>query len=428
MKFGQRIKLQRLKRHMTQQQLAENICSTSYLSKIEKGHVIPKHEIQQALLNRLEIHEPLIKLDEQTFMENIQAAYRAVLAIQTKTHARIAFNTFSSTQIVLENKENFYIANLYLLYFSLIAEEPPDNIQHLSDGILAIKDKFTPYQKFLYNAISSKFFYEKKQYEEAKNAIFEALRIKNSITIEDMEYGALLELEGSIHFHLYEQGNAFSRLRAALDIFLNNHAHEKILSTYNFLGLINLQFGNYDFALKFLNTGYNYAIQLAKKHHYGPLLQNIGYTYARMNQPKRAIDYYRRSLNNTIEPFKKLTTIHAVVREYSKENQAEQVAKWCAYGLELITAHHLDQAAKSYYYHFHIYTMVHKLEQFNIACFEQAIQHFSVLKDYHNVQKYAFVLAQKYEQTEQYEDAVIYYRIANEASCSVRAIRDWQDL
>lgn len=428
MKFGQRIKLQRLKRHMTQQQLAENICSTSYLSKIEKGHVMPKHDIQQALLTRLEIHEPLIQVDEQMFMENIQAAYHAVLSIQTKTHARIAFNTFSSTPIVLENKENFYTANLYLLYFSLIAEEPIPNIQHLIDGILAIKDKFTPYQTFLYNAISSKFFYEKKQYEEAKNAIFEALKIKNTIPIEEMEYGALLELEGSIHFHLYEQGNAFSRLRAALDIFLNNHAHEKILSTYNFLGLINLQFGNYDYALKFLTMGYTYAIQLAKKHHYGSLLQNIGYTYARMHEPKRAIDYYRRSLKNTTEPFKKLTTIHAVVREYSKENQAEQVAKWCTYGLELITAHHLEQSAKSYYYHFHIYPMIHKLEDFSIDCFEQAIQHFSVLKDYHNVQKYALVLAQKYEQAEQYEDAVIYYRIANEASCSVRAIKDWQDL
>lgn len=428
MNFGQKIKLQRLKRHMTQQQLAKGICSTSYLSKIEKNHVVPKQEIKDALFKRLDIQDSIFEIDEQTFMHNIQTAYNAVLSIQTKEHARIAFNTFYSTPITLKNQQNFYTTNLYLCYFSLIAEEPLENVQHLVNGLLAIKDNFTPYQKFLYHAIYAKFLYKQNQFEEAKTAVFEAFKVISIVNIEEMEYATLLALEGMIHFRQYEHGNAFSRLRKALDIFLNNHAHEQILTTYNFLGLINLQFGNYDYALKFLNTGYDYAVQLAKKHHYGQLLQNIGYTYARMQEPKRAIQYYRQSLKNKKNPMKQLITIHSLVKEYSKVNQNDQITKWCNYGLALISEHDLEEEARSYHFHFHIYPMLHSLEDFKPYCLENAIQHFSSIKDDRNVQKYALVLAEKHEEIGQYDKAVGYYRLANKASCSVRAIKAWQDL
>lgn len=428
MNFGQKIKLQRLKSHMTQQQLAKGICSTSYLSKIEKNHVVPKQEIKDSLFKRLDIQDSLFEIDEQAFMHNIQTAYNAVLSIQTKEHARIAYNTFYSTPITLKRQQNFYTTNLYLCYFALIAEEPLEKVQHLVNGLLAIKDNFTPYQRFLYYAIYAKFLFKQNQFEEAKAAVFKALKVISQIDIEDMEYATLLALEGMIHFRQYEHGNAFSRLRKALDIFLNNHAHEQILTTYNFLGLINLQFGNYDYALKFLNTGYDYAVQLAKKHHYGQLLQNIGYTYARMQEPKRAIQYYRQSLKNKKNPMKQLITMHSLVKEYSKVNQNEQITKWCNYGLALINEHGLEDEARSYHFHFHIYPMLHNLEDFKPYCLENAIQHFNTIKDDRNVQKYALVLAEKYEDLGQYDKAVSYYRLANKASCSVRAIKAWQDL
>ncbi|MCA9725758.1 MAG: helix-turn-helix transcriptional regulator, partial [Kurthia sp.] len=40
--YSQIIKNERIKQNMTQQALAKGICSTSYLSKIEKEHVIPR--------------------------------------------------------------------------------------------------------------------------------------------------------------------------------------------------------------------------------------------------------------------------------------------------------------------------------------------------------------------------------------------------
>lgn len=427
--IGQKIKLERLKSHMTQQQLAEGICSTSYLSKIEKNHVVPKQAIQRALFDRLHISETPVELDESAFMTDLLTAYRVILESQSADHARIAYNTFFSEQITFTKQENFYTTNLYLLYFAIIAKEPASQIKHLLYGMLAIKYKFTPYQKYVFHVVRALYHYEQNDFEEAQSQAVTAEKIHSLHHVaDDIEYAELLYTEGLIYLRTYEHGKAFSKVNKALKLFAKHEAHELMLKSYNLLGLINLQFGNFDQALKYLNDGYDYAVQLQKTAHYGQLLQNIGYTYARMQQPKIAIQYYRRSLKAKELPLPQLVTIHSIVKEYSKIDHAEQIDKWCKEGLAIIAAHDLRDEALSYYYHFQIYPMLHKLEEFNAAYLDKAIHHFTKLKDHRNVQKYALALAKNYELRGDFMQAVEYYRLANEASFSVRGIKAWQDL
>lgn len=429
MNLGQKIKLERLKSHMTQQQLAEGICSTSYLSKIEKNHVVPKQTIQRALFDRLNITETPAELDESTFMSDLLIAYHAILESQSPDHARIAFNTFYSEQITFTKQENFYTTNLYLLYFAVIAKEPASQVKHLLYGMLAIKYKFTAYQKYVFHVVRALYHYEQNEFEEAHLQATSAEKIQSLHHVaEDIEYASLLFLEGLIYFRTYEHGNAFSKVNKALQLFTQYEIHEQMLKAYNLLGLINLQFGNFEQTLKYLNDGYNYAVQLDKTSHYGQLLQNIGYTYARMQQPKVAIQYYRRSLKVKELPLPQLVTIHSIIKEYSKIDNGEKIVKWCQEGLAIIEAHDLKDAALSYHYHFHIYPMLHHLEPFKPYCLENAIQHFTSLKDHRNVQKYALALAKGYETMGNFEKAVHYYRLANEASFAVRGIKAWQDL
>ncbi|CAM3114281.1 helix-turn-helix transcriptional regulator [Filibacter tadaridae] len=55
MKIGQLIKVERQKINIRQDELAQGICSPSYLSKIENGTAIPGDEVQHMLLQRLNI-------------------------------------------------------------------------------------------------------------------------------------------------------------------------------------------------------------------------------------------------------------------------------------------------------------------------------------------------------------------------------------
>lgn len=429
MNLGQKIKLERLKSHMTQQQLAEGICSTSYLSKIEKNHVVPKQTIQRALFNRLNISETPVELDEAAFMTDLLTAYHAILESQSTDHARIAFNTFYSEQITFTKQENFYTTNLYLLYFAVIAKEPASQIKHLLYGMLAIKYKFTAYQKYVFHVVRALFHYNQNEFDEAQMQALNAEKIHSLHHVaEDIEYAGLLYIEALIYFRTYEHGKAFSKIDKALKLFIKHEVHELMLKAYNLLGLINLQFGNFEQALKYLNDGYDYAVQLDKPSHYGQLLQNIGYTYARMQQPKVAIQYYRRSLKAKELPIPQLVTIHSIIKEYSKIDDAEKVDKWCQEGLAIIASHNLKDEAMSYHYHFHIYPMLHNLDDFKPYCLQNAIEHFTKLKDHRNVQKYALALAKNYEAIGNFELAVHYYRLANEASFSVRGIKSWQDL
>ncbi|MFC4182655.1 helix-turn-helix domain-containing protein [Saccharococcus thermophilus] len=55
MKIGDRLKLTRLKKEMTQEEVAEGIISVSYLSKIENNQVTPSEEVLHLLYQRLGI-------------------------------------------------------------------------------------------------------------------------------------------------------------------------------------------------------------------------------------------------------------------------------------------------------------------------------------------------------------------------------------
>mgnify|MGYP001724095952 CR=1 FL=1 len=51
--LGSTIRLLRRQRHLTQEQLAEGICSPITVSRIENGHQMPSKAILDALLSRL---------------------------------------------------------------------------------------------------------------------------------------------------------------------------------------------------------------------------------------------------------------------------------------------------------------------------------------------------------------------------------------
>lgn len=89
--IGNIIKIERLKQHITQKVLAQDICSTSYLSKIESGKQIPQDEVKNALLNRLQVNlEHYLNVDEEQFMkESYQIIQNALMTsdpLQIKKH------------------------------------------------------------------------------------------------------------------------------------------------------------------------------------------------------------------------------------------------------------------------------------------------------------------------------------------------------
>lgn len=77
MKIGDRLKLTRLKKEMTQEEVAEGIISVSYLLKIENNQVTPSEEVLHLLYQRLEI-DNLFNERMNELMKQMMLWYKAI--------------------------------------------------------------------------------------------------------------------------------------------------------------------------------------------------------------------------------------------------------------------------------------------------------------------------------------------------------------
>ncbi|WP_010302813.1 helix-turn-helix domain-containing protein [Kurthia senegalensis] len=429
MKFGQLIKLHRLKSHMTQQQLADSICSTSYLSKIEKDHAVPKLHIKNALLERLNLSKDVIhQINEQSFFKDIEHAYMTVLSLHEAHHARIVYNSFSPFSIKFRNTDYFYKTNLYLLHIAIIAEEPIETVQHLIEGIHSIQTHLNAEQQFLYTYNSALYYFKLQRYKDALKAIQRTQNLLADLTIHPLEKGAIYYLQSRIYFYLYEYGSAYTAAKKALTIYRNVDCHDYVLKCYNLLGIINLRYNNFDYALKYLIDGYEYAVQLGKTAYYGRFLQNLGLTNSRMQKSKVAIDYYMRSLEKKSDPKRQLISIHSIIKEYSKLEKDEQVVHWSNKGLSIIEQNDLQTSNLHHYYHFKAFLMIHHTKEIDFDFFHTLIAYFKNINDQRSIQKYACVAAEKAQDKGLATEALTFYKIANSASLASHNITYWQDL
>lgn len=209
---------------------------------------------------------------------------------------------------------------------------------------------------------------------------------------------------------------------------MNIDCHDYVLKCYNLLGIINLRYNNFDYALKYFINGYEYAVQLGKTAYYGRFLQNLGLTNSRMQKSKVAIDYYMRSLEKKSDPKRQLISIHSIIKEYSKLEKDKDVVYWANKGLHIIEDHHLQTTNLHHYYHFKAFLMIHHTKDIDFDFFRKLVVYFEQINDQRSVQKYAYVAAQKAQQKHSMIEALNFYKIAHDASLASHNTVYWQDL
>ncbi len=133
--IGTIIKSERIKRHITQKALAENICSTSYLSKIESGKQIPQDEVINALINRLQINlEQYIHVDEEQFMRESYNEIHCAILKNDSCEMKKTIDHYLSMNLEFKKIENFYSFNLRLFHLYLLADAPLSEIDTFRDA------------------------------------------------------------------------------------------------------------------------------------------------------------------------------------------------------------------------------------------------------------------------------------------------------
>ncbi|MGE7624659.1 helix-turn-helix domain-containing protein [Viridibacillus sp. NPDC096237] len=427
--IGQIIKSERIKQNMKQKVLAENICSTSYLSKIESGNKIPSTEVLDDLITRLQIDlNHFTQENEDQIMANLYEDYKSIVLTRNELAAKDKVNHYMNLEIKFDEQKNFYYYNLYLFRLFLVSKQPLKEIEHFLTAFYAMEENLDERQSYIYNVNANIYHYRKSNYIKALSYLESSINLLPNIQLEDWEKADYYYILALNYYSLNQNLNALNYAKKSSAIYESLGYFSRSVDCKTLIVATFIQNGHYASAKQILKDTSLFCHKHQLRQFEGLLSQNMGFIYALQGHAKKAISYYKKSYKTKTNLISILITIHSIIKEYSKLNQKDCVLKWCEKGLNLIKEHELADNAATYLYHFEIFKMKHQLIPFDEKLIANAIDHFQQINDIKNVQKYAILLGNLLYDHHEYKKAVTYFQKSTEAMYQIKYINAWEDL
>ncbi|MFQ3545304.1 helix-turn-helix transcriptional regulator [Halobacillus rhizosphaerae] len=294
---GSLIKQHRKFKNLTLEDLAQGICSVSYLSKIEHNSINASDEIYRLLGERLSITLTDInqKFDE-TIYENLHQWHEA---IQMRDFS-IMKEYQSYAEKALNKNQNIDLLNLYHIIqvrHNMTLNETSISKEKMKELKGIFPEATAEYHFFYYKTVGLDFFIN-GEIRDALDYFRKANQMMNKLPLEDSE----------TYFHL---SLAYSRTRSAvesnfyaekaLEGYTNSLEYSKIIDSYTIIA-INYQILNaYDIAkdyfLKILKVAKNHLNFIEKRR----IFHNLGYININMENYTEALYYLYKAKDITTE-------------------------------------------------------------------------------------------------------------------------------
>lgn len=412
---GQRIRYYRKTKGLTQEELAQGICSVSYLSKIEKGDAKSSEEVINLLCERLgispeEVDESKIleMLNEWNMMmvnrqfEEAEATYKEInekMKGISQPNLLLRYKLFKARYFLVQSTPNLCLAKEELDSVNDLFEQLPNDLKfyfYTFNGMY--KNYLSSYQEALE-------YFEKadKQFNQTSN-------------LSDIEAATVYYFLGLTHNYLLHISSVANYAYKAIGIFDREYCYSRSADCQILLGLSYRRARNYEKAKYHLNLALKYSTVFKDKYTSGVILHNLGYVAACQNQHEKAIDYLkeslqfkeaRQSIQNTAG------TIYLLATEYYVVGDNQKAQDLINKGLKIVNSNH------EVYYH------LKKLEfqltgndtdpEFTKFLSKDSIPFFKEKGILEYEATHSELLADIYFEQGQYKKASQYYRIANNA-------------
>ncbi|MBB6454115.1 transcriptional regulator with XRE-family HTH domain [Salirhabdus euzebyi] len=343
---GKLIKYHRNKKQITQKELAQGICSVSYLSKIENESIEPSEDVLKLLSERLgldfnvrvgtEKREELRGkiLDWYELIKNREAEEAKILMDKLEK----AIYRINST----ETKNLFLI--IRLCYF--ITFGPKHNWKNDYVELRNMKDLFNTEALYYFYKFESLYYYYENNLDAALESLKEAEKVYPKIDLIDLDLYYNLSIFYKRTYQVYKSTiyayKALNAAQAVLDYSL-------VTECYMVIAANNIRIGEYETAEKdLLKLQKHEATHIpainSLIHH------NLGYIYYQWKEYKRALKHlyqsidYASSKRERIGTFYIICLVYYTISDYSKLKEALKTGK--------IIAHQYN--IKSFIYKFYI--------------------------------------------------------------------------
>ncbi|WPK12667.1 helix-turn-helix domain-containing protein [Lysinibacillus louembei] len=430
MEVGHIIKAERMKQGMKQLVLSKGICTTSYLSRIEQGKIIPSEEIATLLLSKLGINLREIERGDsknEEFEKYVYDVYRKAISIGVKEIIEQKLMELEKETPFLGNIQIHYTYLLIMLRFRIVVGR---NFEEIKKDLVILEDAsshFNTQQLYLHELNKALYYYYVK---EIKKSILCLEYLQSIISKVDMDNWEIAELDfiiGTIYAVDNRLIEAKLYIDKALSYFKEQLLMKRVLDGYISMGIIYQKNRQYSEALDTFVKAKQICNEFNLQGYLGIVYHNMGSVKIVMGQQKEGICYFHKSIETKTDKKSHFISIFCLIIEYSRSNQVTLVLKWCNKGIVLYEEMQ-DESLYAYRQHFEFYKALYENNETSQKKALKMIHYFSKIQDYRHAYKYSIALAEYYLQNKKYKLATFYFQEATKYSYLNKNIHSWEQL
>lgn len=279
----------------TQAFLAEGICSTSYLSKIENNIIVPNKETVQHLLKKLghDIdHLVVFGEKEKEIQKKLNTWNDAMTRLQLDEIEALYEDLRLQIKGVLLNLDLVNMFEILSVRYHIIKRDLKQ-AKKILDQVAQKINSLSSNSLYQYYQVMGSFYTWQEDHEQALKAYEQAQRIAKELNIEDTLLDLLL---ANLHSRLFHVSHALLYAEKARRKFSETLNYVRLIDVLIIIGINQQQLSFYEESLE----SYQRALQIIDMTHSeekrAMVYHNIAYTYYRMGEYTQAETMYLKSI------------------------------------------------------------------------------------------------------------------------------------
>ncbi|MBS7531693.1 helix-turn-helix transcriptional regulator [Hazenella sp. IB182353] len=335
MEMGKVLKYYRLKRGLSQEEVAKSIVSPSYLSRIENNKTTVEKETLLLLFQRVGVEYDKIQSDEEKIKNILHLWEKNLLdnkkeeCIQIDLKLHDLIHPFTNLQLQSE----YHIKKVRT---AIILDEYDD----LDNSIKFINDCYetlSPRNRFFYFKHLGEYYWVMKRPGKAKEYFEKGLAEYSSIHLSELEQADLYFLYALVLYVFQKETLSFSYAQSALTIYQNNYKSRQCLKVHIHIGICFSNRGDVHSAFTNFAKARTLAKEINDHEHLGVVYYNFAKTYLLKQELSLSIKYIKEAMKykeqTTLSYFSSLVLLLFV---YKKNNNTRECLKELNYHLKIV--------------------------------------------------------------------------------------------
>jgi HTH-type transcriptional regulator, quorum sensing regulator NprR len=412
MNIGERIKIRRHQLNMKQEELAEGIVSTSYLSKIENGSKEASKEVLHMLCSKLGINFINSDMEDQ-IEKDLKNWFNELLLVNDRKEIENLFLQLSSSKI----SDNDSFETLFLIgkiRYHLLNNDLSSSLK-IINKFTKVENLLDPLQKYYFAKFRGNYFYMRHEFKEALNMYLKAKDLAINLELSRLEIADLYYSIGITSNNLYDFKICIEYTQRALKIYTKEFALKRMAECHINLGIIYKRSGNNISAKEEYQIAEKISVHIQNKRLIYITKYNIGNMLYLMGNFEECFKYFESCLLYANDINSKLISLLTMVKAYYKDNNFNKALIYAQEGLSIIEnfSQESNSNIKNELEVFLLY-LNKEYERFENLLKRNVLPQLESIKDYSELAFFYRLLADYYKKSKKYKDASSMFEKSND--------------